>query len=70
MADFHTSYSDLNTYVVTPDLIYNEFSSGSMDPTAIRDMMRMLYERGKTGKKNPPVIFCFLETLHTIRKSV
>ncbi|HNV49625.1 MAG TPA: type IX secretion system sortase PorU [Bacteroidales bacterium] len=51
LAGFHTSYSDLNTYVVTPDLIYNEFSSGSMDPTAIRDMMRMLYERGKTGKK-------------------
>jgi len=36
--------------VVTPDQIYNEFSSGSQDVTAIRDFMRMLYEREAFGE--------------------
>ncbi len=51
LAEFHNSFSNLNTLVVIPELIYNEFSSGSPDMTAIRDMMRMMYERGSTGNK-------------------
>lgn len=32
--------------VVTTDQVYNEFSSGAQDLTAIRDMCRMFYKRG------------------------
>jgi len=45
LAQFHRANSGLNVYVTTPDKIYNEFSSGVQDITAIRDFMRMLWER-------------------------
>ncbi|MBS1647861.1 MAG: type IX secretion system sortase PorU [Bacteroidetes bacterium] len=37
-------YENLNYKIVTPDQIYNEFSSGVQDITAIRQFMRMLYK--------------------------
>ncbi|MCH8554727.1 MAG: type IX secretion system sortase PorU [Schleiferiaceae bacterium] len=48
LADFHRS-EGLEVAVVTNQQVYNEFSSGAQDITAIRDMMRMLYERGMDG---------------------
>ena len=46
LAALHDSTSNLNgILVVEPDVIYNEFSSGKQDPTAIRDMIRMFYQK-------------------------
>ena len=42
---------DLNVYVVTPEQIYNEFSCGAKDVTAIRDFCRMLYFDSTPGRK-------------------
>ncbi|MDR0419384.1 MAG: C25 family cysteine peptidase, partial [Prevotellaceae bacterium] len=39
-------HSDLDTWVVTTEQVYNEFSSGIPDPTAIRNFAKMLYHRG------------------------
>lgn len=50
LADFHINYSKLDVLVVPTPLIYNEFSSGKQDLTAIRDFTRMLYERSGNGK--------------------
>ena len=44
LADIHRSEDGLNSIVVTPNQIYNEFSSGKQDVTAIRDFFRMLYK--------------------------
>jgi hypothetical protein len=44
IASFHSD-EGLNVVTVTPQQIYNEFSSGSQDIVAIRDFIRMLYER-------------------------
>ncbi|PJA07518.1 MAG: hypothetical protein COX70_06335, partial [Flavobacteriales bacterium CG_4_10_14_0_2_um_filter_32_8] len=44
LADFHTT-EGLSVIVVTPQQIYNEYSSGSPDIVAVRDFLRMLYER-------------------------
>ncbi len=52
LADLHLTVDRLNSVVVTPEQIYNEFSSGSQDVTAIRDFMRMLYEREAFGDKH------------------
>jgi hypothetical protein len=41
----HQAHDGLTSLVTTPEKLYNEFSSGSQDPTAIRDFMRMLYSR-------------------------
>ena len=43
--------SDLNIYITTPELIYNEFSCGAKDITAIRDFCRMLYLDSSPGRK-------------------
>ena len=49
LADFHRSLSNLKVLVVTPQMVYNEFSSGAQDITAIKDLMRMFYERAEEG---------------------
>ncbi len=50
LADFHRSRG-LSVAVVTPQQIYNEFSSGAQDVTAIRDFLRMLYKKSETGNQ-------------------
>ncbi len=45
LANFHRSHDNLNVDVASTEEIYNEFSSGSQDPTAIRDFVRMLWTR-------------------------
>jgi hypothetical protein len=43
LAAFRESHDGLQVAVVTPAQIYNEFSSGKQDITAIRDFIRYLY---------------------------
>lgn len=43
LADFHRQYSGLSVGVVTTPQIYNEFSAGAQDLTAIRDFLRNCY---------------------------
>ncbi len=45
IATIHETYDNLSVIVVTPEQIYNEFSSGSPDASAIRNFVRMIYER-------------------------
>ena len=42
---------DLNVYVTTPERIYNEFSCGAKDISAIRDFCRMLYLESTPGRQ-------------------
>jgi len=51
LAKLHHQVDGLNSVIVSPEAIYNEFSSGAQDPSAIRDFVRMLYERGKVAGK-------------------
>jgi len=50
LADYHRS-KGMTVYVTTPDLIYNEFSSGSQDITAIRNFAKYLYDNSDPGKE-------------------
>lgn len=52
IAAIHESNDGLKTLVVTPQQIYNEFSSGSQDIAAIRDYIRMLKLKGAFGDDN------------------
>ena len=45
LAQHHIDKRGYKTIVVTPQEIYNEFSSGSQDISAIRDFAKMLYDR-------------------------
>lgn len=42
---------DLNIYITTPEKVYNEFSCGAKDVSAIRDFCRMLYLDSTPGRK-------------------
>ena len=45
LADFRREKDGLTVAVVTPQQIYNEFSSGAQDVSAIRDFAKMLYHK-------------------------
>ena len=45
LAEHRRTFSGLDVALVNVDQLYNEFSSGGKDPTAIRDFARMLLER-------------------------
>lgn len=49
----------LSVQVVSPQQIYNEFSSGSRDATAIKRYMRMLYDRAATPEEMPRYLLLF-----------
>lgn len=51
LSNFHQANSNLNTAVVELQKIYNEFSSGMQDVTALRDFLRMLYKRPNSKLK-------------------
>ncbi len=45
LADLHRKHDGLDIAVVTDNQIYNEYSSGKPDPSAIRNFVRMIYNR-------------------------
>ena len=51
LAKHRKENNGLTSVVVTPEQVYNEFSSGKLDPTAIRNYMRAVYL--KTNRAYP-----------------
>ncbi|MDX5436520.1 MAG: type IX secretion system sortase PorU, partial [Pontibacter sp.] len=58
LAAHRAQHSQMQVEVVTTTQIYNEFSSGAQDVTAIRDFMRMLYSR--SSKSGGDVLYLLL----------
>lgn len=58
LADIHVMKDGMNVHVVTIDKIYNEYSSGMQDITAIRDFIRMYREKAG-GNDNPKYVCLF-----------
>jgi hypothetical protein len=50
VADFHRTKDNMSVEVVTVSQIYNEFGSGSPDATAIRNALKMFYDRNRKIK--------------------
>lgn len=59
LANFHETHDSLSTVVVTPQQIYNEYSSGAQDPVAIRDFVKMFYDRAATTADEPLYLLLF-----------
>lgn len=49
LKEIHSQIDDLEIEIVTPQQIYNEFSCGALDISAIRDYIKMIYD--KTDKR-------------------
>lgn len=61
LAVAHREKDGLTVEVVTPEAIYNEFSSGTPDATAYRRLMKMFYDRS-SSLGNPPKYLLLSET--------
>lgn len=60
LAQLHQQQNGLRTLVVTTDQIYNEFGSGSPDPAAIRDFVKMYYDKyGASATDKPRYLLLF-----------
>lgn len=58
IADLHIA-EGMNVVILTPEEIYNEFSSGTPDVTAFRRLLKMWYDRSG-GKGKSPLRYCMI----------
>lgn len=59
LANFHQQ-NNYRVLVVTTDQVYNEFSSGNPDPSAIRDFVKMYYDKyGSSASDKPKYLLLF-----------
>ena len=59
VAAFHREKDNLTVNVVTTQQIFNEFSSGSQDVCAIRDFVKMFYDRAVSAADLPKYLLLF-----------
>ena len=60
LAQIHQQQNGLRTVVVTTEQVYNEFGSGSPDPVAIRDFVKMYYDKfGNSAANKPKYLLLF-----------
>ena len=59
IADFHKTKDNLSVHVINPDEIYNEFSSGAPDVSAIRNFIKMFYDRALNESEMPKYLLLF-----------
>lgn len=69
LASFHAAKQGLSTVVVNIDQIFNEFSSGNNDMTAIRNFVKMFYDRaGNDPNLMPKYLILFGDGSYNNRK--
>jgi hypothetical protein len=68
LASFHRQ-RNLKVTVITTDKIFNEFSSGTQDPVAIRDLVKMYFDSMHLTPLIVQNICCFLAMLLSIIKT-
>ncbi len=59
LAAHHESVDTLSTIVVTLQQVYNEFSSGAQDVSAIRDFVKMFYDKASNPGEMPRYLLLF-----------
>ena len=59
LAAFHLQQYGYTDAVISVDKIYNEFSSGSPDPTAMRDYIKLLWDKASSSSNKPSYLLLF-----------
>ncbi len=54
IAEYHHTHDNMRVVVATTEQVYNEFSSGAQDISAIRDFARMFYKKAGTDATKMP----------------
>ena len=68
LAEHHRTHTKLKVEVVMPEQVYNEFSSGTPDATAIRRFMKMFYDRRSSDADAPRFLLLFGDGSYDNRK--
>ncbi|MFN5627876.1 MAG: type IX secretion system sortase PorU, partial [Bacteroidota bacterium] len=68
LKNLHTNTDGLKTVLVTPQEIYNEFSSGSQDITAIKTFCKMFYDRATSSVDAPKYLLLFGDASYNNRE--
>lgn len=67
-AKHRTKHDSISVVVVTPEQVYNEFSSGTPEATGIRRFMKMLYDRRTSAADAPKYLLLFGDGSHDNRQ--
>lgn len=70
LAEFHRDHDNLSSVVVSLPEIFNEFSCGAQDASAIRDFIRMFYERSTTLGDPPRYVLLFGDGSYDLKNHV
>jgi hypothetical protein len=69
LRDFHLQHDGISSLVIDIDQIYHEFSSGTPDPTAIRNFLKMFYDRSaSTSSLRPNYLLLFGSASYLIKE--
>lgn len=60
VAAMHRTQDGMTVYVLTPQVIYNEFSSGTPDLSAFRKLMKMWYDRDMEKDGKQTIRYCLI----------
>lgn len=66
LAIFHED-DNITSYIVEPKALYNEFSCGKKDPTAIKHFMKMLYDNAANEDELPRYLLLLGDASYDIR---
>lgn len=71
LAAFHQQKNGYRTVVATTEQVYQEFSGGQPDPTALRDFVKMFYDRaGADPGKRPRYLLLFGSASYDYRNRI
>lgn len=59
LAQFHRDMDSMVVHVVTTTQVFNEFSCGGQDVSAIRDFVKMFYDRAQSNTELPRYLLLF-----------
>jgi hypothetical protein len=68
LANFHQNADGLTSAVVTTNQVYNEFSSGVQDISAIRDFVKMFYDKATVSSEMPQYVLLFGDGSYEMRR--
>ncbi len=59
LKSLHEEKDGLIVHLISTEQVYNEFSSGAKDVSAIRNLMKMLYDRANSSEEIPKYLLLF-----------
>ncbi|HEY4800898.1 MAG TPA: type IX secretion system sortase PorU, partial [Bacteroidia bacterium] len=70
LANYHSSHDNLTFSVATTQEIFNEYSSGSQDVSAIRDFVKMFYDRAADSTQLPKYLLLFGRGSYDLKSTI